>query len=195
MDFPLYAPNPNDTAKPLFYVKSIQNMFETEKQGRAIYQDVEWVDILIPGDTKTKVSRKVIAEDKHRWPQYYQAYQLKKEAPVTGTPIEQWPILSPAKVDELKTVNIKTIEDLASLPDQYLEVLGMGGRELKIKASAYLESAAGTADIQALRSELDRAKQENTDLKDQIKDLATRLQAVEDDVSEPTRKRSRKEAA
>ena len=194
MDFPLSAPNPNDTAKPLFYVKAVQNMFETEKQGRAIYLDVEWVDILIPGDTKTKVSRKVTEEDKHRWPHFYQAFISKREAPVVGTPIDQWPILSPAKVDELKSLNIKSIEDMAKLPDQYLEVLGMGGRELKIKAAAYLESAAGTADVQALRAELDRAKQENTNLKDQIKDLATRLQSLEDDVDAP-RKRSRKDAA
>jgi hypothetical protein len=192
MEAPMTLPNPNDTAKPVFYVRSVQNNFETEKQGRAVFMNVEWVDIIVPGDMKSRFSSKVTEEHRNRWPLHYQAFKNKQEAPVSGTPIEQWPVLTPAQVDELKSYNIKTIEEMAALNETYLDAMGMGSREMQVKARAYLEAAAGTADVQKLRLDIDRKDKEIAELKRQISELSARF--GEDETGKPAR-RSRKEAA
>jgi hypothetical protein len=44
---------------PTFYVEAVENRAESEKEGRPIFRDVEYVKILIAGDQKTEVIKKV----------------------------------------------------------------------------------------------------------------------------------------
>ena len=55
---------------------------------------------------------------------------------------------------ELKALNIYTAESLAAVDGQPLKNLGQRGRELKNQAQAYLDNAAGTADVTGMAAKI-----------------------------------------
>ena len=99
------------------------------------------------------------------FPDQYRAFKNGAAQAMSGTPVEELPFLTQAKRYELKALNIHTAEALAALDGQPLKQLGMGGRELKNKAQAYLDSAHGSADTAALAAEVARLREENARLR------------------------------
>ena len=106
----------------------------------------------------------------------YKAFQTGQEAPLNGTSIRDWPSLSASQVRLCLSVNVRTIEDLAGLPEEGLQRLGMGSRALQQKAIAWLQAAKSTgrlaeqfaaleARMDAMASELSRKEEENIALK------------------------------
>lgn len=156
---------------PKFYMKAIPNKAESEKAGRPIYRDAEYVEIRIAGDKGSVVSRKVRDEDRNRWPELYGRFKKQQEASVEGTPVEEWPVLSASKVAELKALNIFTVEALAELKDSGLANLGMGARDLQAKAKAYLDASKDSSLVQKQASEIEELKRQVDFLKKQITDL------------------------
>lgn len=77
--------------------------------------------------------------------EYYQecyARWLKgEEAPLTGTPLKEWPPLSPAERENLMRIRIYTVEDLANANEDSIRQIGMGARALQQKAENWLRSA------------------------------------------------------
>ena len=89
--------------------------------------------------------------------QYNDAYRKFKAGDaqtVSGTPLKALPLVTPGKVLELKALNVHTVETLAALDGNNLKMLGMGGRDLKNQAIAYLEQAEGLSDAVRLKEEL-----------------------------------------
>ena len=71
----------------------------------------------------------------------YAAWKKGEELPEKGTPIKGWPVLSPAVQKDLIHTGIRTVEDLAALPDAELGTIGTGAVSYKQKAIAWLEAA------------------------------------------------------
>ncbi|WP_395443572.1 hypothetical protein [Caulobacter sp. UC70_42] len=111
------AADKGDNARPRFYSKPVKNNFRSESEGRPVFEDKEFVEILVPGDRKTVVDTLVKDEHKRRWPREYAAFKAGQEVPVEGTPLEEWPQITRSQVEELKFAHIRTVEQLASLPD------------------------------------------------------------------------------
>lgn len=104
----------------------------------------------------------------------YEAWKKGEEAPLKGTPIKDWPPLSPAQRSNLISARVYTVEDLASANESTLGMLGMGARELKQKAENWLRSATDqgkmTEEMSALQVENKRL---STTVKRQEKLLET----------------------
>jgi hypothetical protein len=99
---------------------------------------------------------------------FHRNYDLWKqgiEAPIDGTSIKEFPVLSPAECENLITLKIFTIEDLASLNEDGLRMIGIGGRALRDKARQWC-SAQSQAEIQL------------TEMQKQIEELKAQLAAV-----------------
>ncbi|WP_191057805.1 hypothetical protein [Geminicoccus harenae] len=158
---------------PRFYKRAVQNNRRTAEEGRPIFEEREYVEIIIAGDKGTVVDRPVRDDDKQRFGAEYQAFLQGQDAPLVGTPIEQWPLLNKSQVAELKGIHVMTVEALAALSDSQLQKLGPGGRSLKSKAETWLQAAAGTAPLVELQEEVDRLRADNDMLKGQIKDLGS----------------------
>jgi len=181
---------------PQFSLKSVQHKASSEKEGRPIFRDVEWLDIHIAGDKNTQVSRKVTDFDKQRFSAEYNAFKRGQEAPVEGTPLQEWALLRPAQVSELLAMRFRSVEDVAGMPDTAVQKIGMGGRELKKKAQAWLDSASNGAVSQKLVAENERQASEIGMLKEQLQAMnATidELKASLEDKPKPKRKRRTKE--
>ena len=149
-----------DTAVPRFYTEPIENKAQSEKEGRPIFEDKEMVEVRMPGDRSMTWTGTV--EDrahpggmnaKERWPQHYEAFKRNEQKATVGTPLEMWPQLTRARVAELKSQSILTVEEYADVPDNALPKIGMNARAEREKARAFLASAKDTAYSSAMAAE------------------------------------------
>lgn len=143
--------------KRLFVVFSYEPRVDhaaSEKEGRNVYRDVEFVTIRIPGDKTLSVHRPVMASDKQRFPQQYAAFRSKSHEDVVGTPLNLWPGIRPAQVKELEYFNVHTVEQLASMPDSGSGQM-MGVQALKRAARDYIENAKSQAPLLKVQQELE----------------------------------------
>lgn len=143
-----------DLCIPRFYQRPVQNNFRSQKEGRPIFDEVDYVEILVPGNRGSVVDERVNDSHKARWPKFYDAFKQGQTLAETGTPLEEWAAISRAQVEELKHFNIRTVETLAALGDDALSrAIPMGGHSLRAKAQRTLEMAKGAAPTDALAAE------------------------------------------
>lgn len=136
-----------------FRTEAVKMEHASQKAGRPIYEDREFVTILIPGMRGTSANELVNEEHKQRWPREYAAFRAGKEAPVDGTPLSEWPhsTMTKSRVQELAYFNVRTVEHLAVLDDAALQRLGMGAFELRETARKFLDAAKhGTGPLEQL---------------------------------------------
>lgn len=173
-----------DNARAEFYVDTVKNEAESAKQGRAVFIEREMVKIIVPGDRLTEHVAIVGEQHRQRFYRQYEAFKANRDAPLVGTPIEELSGLSRAQVEELKYAKVRTVEELASLPDDLLrKVAPMGGNELRAKAQRRLEYEAGAAPMEKLAAE--NAQQAAT-IQEQEQRLAELERLVKNLSSKPT---------
>ncbi len=162
-----------DNLIPVFYMKPIQNNFESQKQGRAIWEEVPYVEIMIPGDKLSEVHEKVKEHHKERWPDKWAAFQANQETPTDGTPLDDWPPISRALAMQLSSEKVRTVEALADLSDlQLSKVMPMGGNALREKARIWLKDAEGMAPLADMQAALSASQAQVEALSKQVADLA-----------------------
>lgn len=156
----------------------------TEKNGRSSYIDVDIVDVTSPdgGVTLTKNVKEWFEEiakkpGYEQWVGYFrEMYRDWREAhdvgSVEGTPIANWPLLSPGQVENLLNAGIKSIEDASTMPDDLAAALD-GGLYIRSKARYWLNAAE---DIGAISARAASLEAENETLKAQVAELGDKLQ-------------------
>lgn len=118
------------------------------------------------------------------WVKYFrQAFKDFKEGletPRLGTPITNMTTLSPADIVTLKSAKIYTIEDLASLNEDWIKKLP-GARKLKQRAENWLqstqESGKVSMELEKLRTERDGLLERTNEMEKRLKLLETQLEA------------------
>jgi hypothetical protein len=94
----------------------------------------------------------------------YLAFKAGSSQAISGTPTSELPFLSQGKRLELKALNIHTAEALAAVDGNNLKMLGMGGRELKNQAQAYLDNAKDNASVAGMAARLAALEERNRQL-------------------------------
>ena len=161
MDSKLYA---------TFYVRPIMNNFQSAEQGRPIYDELEYVRIIVPGDSKTTVDCPVTDEFRMRFEKQYEKFKKNLSQAVTGTPLEMWPQMTVGLCAELKGMNVQTVEQLAEMSDGIAQRI-MGSHDLRRRAQAFLDAAKGEAENNKLTTELEKRD-------DQIKALQAQMEQL-----------------
>lgn len=144
-----------------FSTEPVHLVFLSEKEGRAIYEDREFISIQAPGQNKTKSVREVRDEDRFRFPRQYAAFKSSAEQNSVGMPLGEWGTLTKAQVLEFKAMHIHTVEQLAALPDSSLS--WMGAREMRNKASEYLKKFDKN-EVENLKKSVEALKEQNEKL-------------------------------
>lgn len=170
-------PNAQSRCYATFYTDAIQLGFESEKQGRPIFQDVPFIRILVPGDTTNIIEREANDQDKIKYRKEWQHFEAGQTAGLTGTPLEQWPQITRSQLKEAKYFEVHTVEQMAGLADIHAQKLGMGFYELRNKAKAYLDAASGTADSTKQAAENLRLTNMLADLQKQVAELSEASEA------------------
>lgn len=121
------AHNPDSHLAVIFYAKPVQHEFESQQKGRPIFYDCDFVKIFVPGDATSIIDRPVREDDKARFPMHWAHYQNKRggDQREIGTPLSQWPRLTPSQVEELRALKFFTVENVANASDANLQRIGM----------------------------------------------------------------------
>jgi hypothetical protein len=153
-----------------FYIRPVMNNFRSSEEGRPIYEEQEYIRIIVPGDSKTTVDCPVDDTFRMRFTKQYDKFKKGLEQAVDGTPLEMWPQMTVGLCAELKAMNVSTVEQLASLDDGKAQKI-MGSYDLRRKAQAFLDAAQGEAANNKMVAELTKRDDEITLLKNQMAEL------------------------
>lgn len=157
-----------------FYKTPMQNDAKSKEAGRPIFEEIDHIEIMQPGNKDSVVSRPATPMDKERFAEHWRKYQARIEDDhVEGTPLSEWPGVSRSQVEELRYLNIRTVEQLAAVSDSNAQKI-MGVNLLKQKATAYLESAKEAAVAEALAEEREKSEK----LQKQVDELAMKLELL-----------------
>jgi hypothetical protein len=180
--FAMQRPNQQAEADRRLLVRfSLEPMLNEEKssvEGRPIYDETEFVTIMVPGDRDNIVIRPVNEQDRQRFPQQYAHWKNTGQQAETGTPISAAPWMNRAQVEELRHFNVRTIEQLANLSDGNAAKFA-GIQLLKQKAQAYLAAAAGGAPLEKMQSELNKRDNEIATLKKMVEEQGKALDRLQ----------------
>lgn len=151
--YPLKNPdNPNEGYKQVDYVL-------TTSVGNAKYTETPWriKDIQRRTDGMWELIKP-----------YYDAWRDGNELPTEGTPLAAWHGVRPEMVEVLKAHRIRTVEELAVLPDSSIDMIKLPGlRAVRDAARAWEQTSdkrAVAADLAAKDAEIDALKQQMADL-------------------------------
>lgn len=159
-----------------FYSDAIQSGYKSEAAGHPVFDDIEMIRILTPGDTKTIIETKVDETHKRRFPAQYARYKAGETNKVSGWALKEWPAVTMSQVKTLNYHNVMTVEQLSAISDQACSNLGMGMFELRNKARAALEAAECNADREAKAANEVRMQSEIDSLKSQLQALNAQAQ-------------------
>lgn len=133
-----------------FYTQADMNHAKTREEGRPIFEDVAFIQIMTPGNKENIIKRKASTIDINRFPEHYRKYKAREDQEaVSGTRLEEWPGITRSMCQELKYYNILTVEHLAEVSDGNSAQI-MGFQALKTKAKAYLAASKDEATAEAL---------------------------------------------
>lgn len=193
---------------------AVQDMEASKTEGRYVAKDVDIACVTAAGSRdvyKQKVPQWLaqLQRDSNegrlpptwvrQYEESYKAWQSGQEMPLHGTPIKGWGMISASRQEELIRISVLTVEALAQLNDEGTGRLGMGGRQLKQKAAAWLEQLQDrgpmVTKMSDLQTENEHLKVSLQSLQDKVAVLAAR-QAVDVSTSDvvetkPTKLRSR----
>lgn len=163
-----------------FSIEPVEMGFLSQQAGRPIFEDREFVKIIIAGDKHNEVYREATENDKDRFHEVYARFKrgLSDREQIVGTPLKEWTRLKPSQVRELESLNIYTVEQLSSLSDTIKQNLGMGAHDLVAAAKGFLEAAKDSSAASSYAAENERLKAEIAALSEQVKELGSILRDV-----------------
>jgi hypothetical protein len=181
-----YDPRDPDAALvAVFKYRAVENPVKSKEAGRPIFDDVEECEIRAPGskDIKTfpatEISRDVVRTDPYtgavkeityaeRFQRQYRQFKENTTQTKSGTPLAGVAFLTEARKAELRALNLYTVEQLAQIDGQELKNLGMGGRDLKNSAEAFIADAYRNVPDLNLQARLEAAEARNLVLEQDV---------------------------
>lgn len=180
LDFSAFEPHqlqaPRNRNSVRFEETAVVNKAKSDAAGHPVHDMVVMAFIRVPGsrdEFSTRVDDKFLAEYGH----LYEKWKKTREQPVDGLALELWPPIPKSLVEDWRYFGVRTVQQLASLNDTTIQKLGMGAREWQKKAESWLKEAQDHAESQRLVGENERQAMEIARLKDQVAELATKLEA------------------
>lgn len=152
----------------------LKHHVEIQPAGRPIFRDVEFVRIAKPGDKLAIVEVPVTEDVKKRFAARYKKWKEgMSEDGVVGTPLRELRFLTPARIEELRYYNIRTVEQLAGVSDDICASF-MGLIDLRKKAQLWLEADKEKLVERVVQKDKERDA-ELTALQNAVRDLQEQL--------------------
>jgi hypothetical protein len=173
-----------------FEKRPMEDRAASEREGRYVAKDVDFALVTAPysRDVFEQEAKEWLAQMRResengrlptswyeRYVEMYERWKKNEDMPVEGTPIKSWPVISPAQVKNLTSLNILTVEDLAAANDEGLRRIGMGAVDLRNKARAWLKQAQDKGPLTIENANL---KAENSALKANVEGLQATVQEL-----------------
>ena len=169
----------------VFYTRTVEDIARTLSEGRKCFREREYVKIMVPGDRHNIVDRPVQktgimpTDDAMRFPRQYQRFQQRATQQAhDGTPLSLWTTIPSALAEELKFLNIFTVEQLANLADTHVAKIH-GGPSWKQKAADFVQAMTDSAQMMKLQTELEKRDNEIDTLKKALKDQGSVMTSMQ----------------
>lgn len=145
-----------------FFRKAKQDPDKSAAEGRPIFVEMDYLQVMVPGDRNSAHVRPVRPNDIARFAKQYEHWKTTQNNDMlNGTPVDVLG-LSLAQVEEYRYFGIRTVEHMAELRDDICSKL-IGAQGLKQKAKAYLDLMKSEAPMRRITVELEaRDKQIET---------------------------------
>lgn len=143
-----------------FYTITQKNEEKSATEGRPIYDEKEFVEIIASGNANNIIRREASEQDKQRFSRQYTIFGRDKAATgeqLSGTPLTEVAWLAKSQVSELAYMHIHTLEQLAALDDSTCSKFA-GMYDLKRKAQAAMEAAAKSAPMTEMAMQMEQMK-------------------------------------
>lgn len=182
-----------------FFERAVEDRGATVEAGAPKFKDEHFVRIHNPGgkdvfekevDNFLKDSRDEEMKAKVR--RGYEDWKGKRDPEVDGIRLKDIPLLTAAECKNLADVKIFTVEELAAVDENGLKAIGMGGRNLKKKASDYLK---GANDVGKLVQKLSTMSEDYKNMEDRLKELEETNALLKADKQDGKLTKKTKEAA
>lgn len=182
----------------VFETRAVEDREASVEAGHYVTKDDIFV-IVTPAGTKDRIEKR--AEDWIKgleemaqqeripavWVSMYRnalkAWQENQSDPEFGTPIRNWSVASPSQIHAITAANIRSVEELAEATEEAISRIGMGGRALKTKAQAWLESSKGQGalaeELAALRTRNEELEARDLEREAELKSLSARMTEME----------------
>lgn len=167
-------PPPPTDGLPQFTLRPVQ---VRNADGTTGYKNVEFVSILSHGDAKSVPEHKVTDEHRQKYAYHYDRWRRGLQMAPTGTPLEMWPLVTPAQIMEMKLQNIFTVEQLAVVPDSVNHRIPMLAT-LKNQARTWLKNKKETDAIERHEHEMQAMRDGQATLQEQIQGLMRQNQEL-----------------
>jgi len=162
----------NKGVQPIFFVEPVADAKASEEAGVPKFREEERVRLIVAGDMFNVAVHPVDSSIKERFPVQYEAWKAKKtEKHIDGTPLKQWPLLSPVQIAEFEAAGIFSVEGLQNIADANINRIA-DGRIWREKAKAWLAQAKDGALATKLAAENER-------LREQLEALAKRVDEID----------------
>ena len=153
-----------------FEVRAVKNEYRSRTEGRPIFEDCEYIQIVIPGSREI-MTYPIDENYKRRFKKRYEDWKANSTAQtVNGTLLAELSRMSKIPIAELNHSNVFTVEQLANLSDVNATQF-MGNFGLRERAKNYLAAAAGEAPMLKLQAELEQRDNRIEVLQNQIKEM------------------------
>ena len=153
----------------VFYREPIKNESKSAEAGRPIFDEIDLIKIMFPGQRDTVVSM-VDENYKHRFAAQWDRYQRGLDQNTSGTPLSQLGWMSMSQIAEYKALNCHTVEQLVGMPDSVSQRF-MGYHAVKQRAQQYLDMAKGLAPLTAMEEKLQKRDEQIAELQAQVATL------------------------
>lgn len=174
-----------DAAFARFFMDDVVDKKATREAGETIWDQAEFVEILLAGDPKLIVNRKVEDRDRKRWPKQYSAFKEGEEQRPDGFPLTAWPACPPGFVKNLKAVHCYTVEQFVSMPDAALPPLP-DIYKVRDKAREFLDAKTNASKFNKLQqqtddqqAELETKEKTITELQEEMRNMKAQVAALQ----------------
>lgn len=190
------AVNPDDLLHVEFYWHEPIDWNKMQDTGREVKtgERLPYVRIMQPGNQTSIIETPVRDDHKARWPQKWLAWQMREGLienaadDVPGWRIEEWPVIKPDQVRELKYLRFSTVEQIAGASDAQVQRLGMGGIGLREQARAAIKErmrAEVKEELQARDKEIAELREKDAAREKEMADIRATINAMSTPAQEP----------
>jgi hypothetical protein len=169
-----------------FYLRPVLDKDETQKEGRPIHKDAEYIKIYIPGDRNLEVDRPIRIKDQQQYAREYMAFKANRSQDEgVGTLLSAWGAISTSTVEDYRFQKVKTVEQLAGLSDSAVSRLGRGTLAHRKMAQDFIDASRGKAPMLRLQAELQEERTQRAALELALKEQGDRIDALSAEKGRP----------
>ena len=150
--------------------------------------DKLYVKINVPGDSKSEWDYPAREDDLRRFSKAYEVFQREENQFGGQTLLENWGFIGEAWVNQLRSLNVYTVEQLAGMQDGLIDRVGHGSRELHKKAIAYLAEKKEAQSAGLLKEELGQRDAQIAQMAASMKEMQEQIGAMAQAQSQPKRR-------